>query len=523
MLYYSASSQEDRQGRSPHGLCMSAPIPSPATARRTAADAQPANGVPRKPSRGSAALVHAAVLGAIAVMAWLVFRETIVAPDAIYSLVWAKEALHGHLPDYSGGPAPHPLVNLIALPFAAFGDHADDGIVVLNSLALAGLLVVVFHLSRTWFGLVSAILAVLLVMTRPSIVLTGVVQYADTLGALLCLAALLVLSRRPGATWGPLALLGIAGLIRPEPWFFAAVLAIVRLLGPDRPPVIGLALAVAAPAVIWTTADLIVTGDPLYSFVAAGGGGREHGAPSSTEVTHMISALPARLSETIGKPELVVGLVGALLVAWRLRSRAALVLAGLVLPLTAALGEAVLGFPLIGRYLFPASAMLMIFAAVPMGARRLLPERRLERAVWIVAAVGCSAVLVAFLPDRISGIREERASLAVQHAARDDAQALLTAHPPPASCGPIAVTSLRLVPLVRYWLDRPPGTVVTSQLDRPFHGTYLVPARPDVRRAFTIEQFIPMDDPRQGLTGAPPGFRPVARNGSWSLEQRCNS
>lgn len=502
---------------------MSTPTPSPPTGRRTAVSAQAASCGPQSPSRGSAALIQAAVFAAIALVVWLLFRNTLVASDAIYSLVWAKEALHGGLPDYSGGPAPHPLVNLIALPLAAFGDHADEGIVVLNSLALAGLIVVVFQISRTWFGLASAILAVLFLMTRPSIVLTGAVQYADTLGALLSLAALLVLSRRPGATWVPLALLGAAGLIRPEPWFFAAVLAVVRLLGPDRPPVVPLVLAVAAPAVIWTTADLIVMGDPLYSFVAAGGGGRDHQAPSSAEVTHMISALPARLSETVGKPELVVGFVGAILVAWRLRSRSALILAGLVLPLTAALGEAILGFPVIGRYLFPASAMLMIFAAVPIGARRLLPERGLERAAWLVVAVGCAAVLIAFAPERISGLREERASLAVQHAARDDAQALLTAHPPPASCGPIAVTSLRLVPLVRYWLDRPNRSVVTSQLDRPSHGTYLVPARQAVRRAFSIEQLIPMDDPRQALTGAPPGFRVVAHNPSWSLAQRCNA
>lgn len=522
MLYYDASNPEDRKGRSPHGLHMSAPIPSPATARRTTAGAQAVNGVPRKPSGDSAAAVQAAVFAAIAVAAWLVFRHTLVSSDATYSLVWAKEALHGNLPDYSGGPAPHPLVNLIALPLVALGDHADDGIVVLNSLALAGLLVVVFNLSRAWFGLVSAILAVLLLMTRPSIVLTGVVQYADTLAALLYLGAVLALSRRPQATWGPLALLGIAGLIRPEAWFFAAVLAIVRLRGPDRPPVLALALAVAAPAVIWTTADLIVTGDPLYSFVRAGGG-TEHHAPSSAQVTHMISSLPARLSETIGKPELLVGVVGALLVAWRLRGRSVLILAGLGLPLMAALGEAVLGLPVIGRYLFSACAMLMIFAAVPMGAHRLLPEGRAARAVWLVAAVGCAAVLVAFGPDRISGVRQGRASLAVQHAARDDAQALLTAHAPSASCGPIAVTSLRLVPQVRYWLERPDGTVVTAQMERPSRGTYLVPARPVVRRAFNIEQLIPKDDPRQRLTYAPPGFRVVARNRSWSLAQRCNS
>lgn len=478
--------------------------------------------MPRKPSRGSAALVQAAVFAAIALVLWLIFHHTIVSPDAIYSLVWAKEALHGHLPEYAGGPAPHPLVNLIALPLAAFGDRADEGIIVLNCLALAGLVLVVFNLSRSWFGLVAALLAVLLLITRPSIVLTGVVQYADTLGAVLALGALLVLSRRPQATWLPLALLGIAGLIRPEPWFFAAVLAIVRLLGPDRPPVVPLALAVAAPALIWITADLIVTGDPLYSFVAAGGG-TEHHAPSSAEVTNTITALPDRLSETVGKPEMLVGFVGAVFVAWRLRSRSLLLLAGLVLPLAAALGEAVLGLPVIGRYLFPSSAMLMIFAAVPIAAHRLFPERRLERAAWLVAAVGCAALFIAFAPDRVSGLRDERSSLAVQHTARDDAQALLKAHPPPASCGPIAVTSLRLVPLVRYLLDRPNGTVLTSQLDRPARGTYLVPARQDVRRAFTIEQFLSTDDPRQRLTYAPAGFRVVARNRSWSLEQRCRA
>jgi hypothetical protein len=118
-------------------------------------------------------------------------------------------------------------------------------------------------------------------------------------------------------------------------------------------------------------------------------------------------------------------------------------------------------------------------------------------------------------------MRRDRAPLSTLQQGHDDAHALLAERPPAASCGPIAVPSLRLVPLVLFWLKRDNGSVVVSQLDRPARGSYLVPVDPGVRREFVVEQLLAPDDPRQRLVDPPSGFKAVGRNRSWVLAQRC--
>ena len=459
---------------------------------------------------------------ALALALRLIFADTPISADAQYPLVWGREALRGDFPDYSGLSAPHPLTNLIELPLALLGSHAEGAVSALSSLLLAGTAVVVFWLARATLGAVAGVAAALLILTRPAIVTPGLIQLSDTLSVVLCLGALLILVRRPGATWLPLALLGLAGLVRPEPWLYAAVLGLVRLRqGDSAPPFVPLALAVAAAPLIWVAADLVVTGDPVYSFFAAGGGGHGGGAPSSAQTANAIAALPKRLEETVGKAELLAGVVGAALVAWRLGRTSPLLLVALALPLGAALAEAIAGLPIVGRYLFLPVALLLIVGAAPATSRRLVPPKGRSRAVYALLAIPAAALLVAYLPARVNALQDNRVALGIQDRAREDARALLKAHPPPASCGPIAVPSRELIPAVRWWLDRGPGSVVVSQLDRPEVGTYLVPESTRVRRVFFVEGSSPRDDPRQRLTGAPRGFRRVAGDRSWSLWQRC--
>ena len=117
-------------------------------------------------------------------------------------------------------------------------------------------------------------------------------------GLLLCLAALLIETRKPKAGWPVLVLLALAGLLRPEAWLFAGFYFLWLALdfhlapkeGPDdsapdqRPGVtlgrlriqlresgidrnlILMACLTAAGPVIWVLFDLITTSNPLYSF-----------------------------------------------------------------------------------------------------------------------------------------------------------------------------------------------------------------------------------------------------------------
>src|SRR6185312_9199822 len=86
------------------------------------------------------------------------------------------------------------------------------------------------------------------------------------------LGALLVASRRPRAGRPVLALLALAGLLRPEAWVFSGLywLYLLGLLPAGEPlrgrrAVIGLALLAAAGPLIWLGSDLLVTGHPFWS------------------------------------------------------------------------------------------------------------------------------------------------------------------------------------------------------------------------------------------------------------------
>src|SRR5437868_6476050 len=66
-------------------------------------------------------------------------------------------------------------------------------------------------------------LAALLFVTRVPVLSYGVRAYVDIPYLLLILGALLVESRRPRAGAPVLALLALAGLLRPEAWLFSAL------------------------------------------------------------------------------------------------------------------------------------------------------------------------------------------------------------------------------------------------------------------------------------------------------------
>ena len=58
-------------------------------------------------------------------------------------------------------------------------------------------------------------------LTRAPFLSNGLRAYVDLPYIALCLGALLVEAKRPRAGWPVLALLVLAGLLRPEAWLFA--------------------------------------------------------------------------------------------------------------------------------------------------------------------------------------------------------------------------------------------------------------------------------------------------------------
>src|SRR5437588_8686036 len=146
--------------------------------------------------------------------------------DTLYALAWGGQLARGQLPAYEVAiaPTPHPLLEGVGLVLSPLGPRAvQDVTVALGFLALAACVWVIYRLGADWFGRAAGALAALLFVTRVPVLSYGVRAYVDIPYLLLILGALLVESRRPRAGAPVLALLALAGLLRPEAWLFSAL------------------------------------------------------------------------------------------------------------------------------------------------------------------------------------------------------------------------------------------------------------------------------------------------------------
>src|SRR3954466_16065855 len=204
-----------------------------------------------------ARLRAAAWLGALALLAWLIWGHGFANYDALYSLVWGRELADGHGPsfDVTLAPTPHPLANLAGLALSPWSPQTgEDVLVVIGFVALGAVAWLVYALGSRGFGAAAGVLAALLFLTREPVLSYGTRAYVDLPYLALVLGALLAIERRRA----PFVLLALAGLLRPEAGLFSAALLVWRRDWALVP------LAAAAP-VLWLAGDLIATGDPLHS------------------------------------------------------------------------------------------------------------------------------------------------------------------------------------------------------------------------------------------------------------------
>jgi hypothetical protein len=162
---------------------------------------------------------------------WLLAGRGLANYDTLYALVWGREIASGRTPDLDVpiAPTPHPLADLGAVLVAPLsssgselhGQAAIDLVLVLSFVALSLLGWVVFALGRAWFGTWAGVAAALIVVTRVPVLDFGARAYVDIPFLVLVLGALLVETRRPRAGAPVLALLAVAGLLRPEAWLFS--------------------------------------------------------------------------------------------------------------------------------------------------------------------------------------------------------------------------------------------------------------------------------------------------------------
>jgi hypothetical protein len=465
-----------------------------------------------RPRAGSDARAAAAALARVPAAAWtvalaVVLRVVYGTPqtgyDAWWALAWGRQAAHGAVPDLTAAvaPTPHPLAILVAVPLSALGDHAPQALGLLGLLSLAACAVAGGVLGARLFGPVAGAIAAAILLTRPLLVGAALQGSADVSFLALTLGAGAALAR--GASRRALVLLVLAGLLRPEAWLLALVLAAWRARERDR----FLILAVAAP-LLWPLFDLLCTGDPLHSLHGtqelADGLGRPRSLGTALRVA------PDYLTVVLGDGVALIGGAAAIAAVWLVPRRAALPLATLGAGLAGFLVLGVAQLPLLYRYtLLPAAALALLAAWAPTAFRgRAAP-----------LAVVVAAALCATVPAAVHGVqRQARAAHARAQEQRDLTR--LVRAPAVArrleACGPPLLAQRRPVPQVAFLLGRSPAAIRVGGT-APATGITLVPS-PGARAAG--DRLAPTDAPvpaAQALQGA----RLLDARGAWTALASC--
>ena len=495
--------------------------------------------------RALTALIPLLWIGGIALALWLGFRHGFANYDSFYALVWGDEIAHGESPDLDVvlPPTPHPLATLAGIVLSPLGDGAEDAVVVIAFLALGAVGYLTYRLGAEWFNRAVGLLAAAIVLTRVPMLDFGARAYVDIPYIALVLAALLVETKRPRAGWPVLALLVVAGLLRPEAWLFSAAYLLYltygkfagELAGRRRDwvaPLIALvrpgellpvtALAVSAP-VLWALSDLAFAGDALYSLT--GTQDTVDTLERETGVGGLVTEGPPRLGEVVREPVLLGGAVGVALAFALLRARARLPLVAGALALGAFALLALGGLAVITRYLLLTGTILSIFCALAVFGWMLLAPGDRWRTPWIAAGAVVALLLVAFVPAQANRLDDLQEKIAAQDEIQDDLRELADSGAFDPGCEPVSVPNTRPVPMLALWLDRRPsdvfpgvredgGELVPSEL---LDGYFVEPASTEVARDFELDP----NDPGERTGPAPPGFEPVEANHSWELLAAC--
>lgn len=466
-------------------------------------------------------LTPAAWVAAVSGVLLLLFPVGFPNYDTIYALVWGRELAHLESPDMGAAlpPTPHPLTELWGLLTTPLG----DGMITLTmigayaSLGLIGFFV--YRLGTIWFDRWIGGVAAAIVLTRAPFLSNGLRAYIDLPYIALCLAALLVEAKRPRAGWPVLALLALAGLLRPEAWLFAIAYLVYLSFDSERsfsrPPLALVGLALAGP-ILWALFDLITTGSPTYSWT----GTKEtvETLERQTGPVDLVLYGPRRLGEVLQWPGMVGAFGGVVLGLAFLRRRSTLGVVAAALALGAFALLACGGLAILPRYTMLAAAILAIFAAVGLLGWRLLEPDHPWRRRWQVFAAVVLAMFLIWAPNQWDLDSKVDTDLTNQARIERDLSDLADAGAFEPLCGKVAVPNHRAVPRLAFNLEIKPTEVVSASEEAvPRRGYFVAPASPFVIHNFILDP----NDPTDPSFPVPDGFTKVAANESWVVYRRC--
>jgi hypothetical protein len=468
-------------------------------------------------------LERAGLLGlSLASLAGFLVYPTYPNYDSYYSLLWGRELLGLHHLSFTAYRAPteHPLAIAFGALLAPLGNGADRVMVACAVIAFVVLVAGVYALGKTAFTPLVGAAAAALLVTRFDFPFLAARAYIDIPYLAVVIWAAVVEARAPRRR--PvlvLALLAAAGLMRPEAWLLAGLYWLWLFPRSSWRQRFAYAALAAVGPLVWAAVDLTVTGNWKYSLTATGDLAEELGRNKGG------AAIPDALYSfliKLAKFPVVVGGAAGLVLAVVLTPRRALVPLALLL---SGVGTFVLlglaGLSVIDRYLLVPSLCVMVFAAVFIAGWTMLRERSAWRRAWATAAAALVVFGIVFTATRVNLVQ-----LRNELRFRGDAHtALVQVLRDPAvvaglRCGPVYVPNHKLIPDVRWILDRPRSGVLARSSDKvgePGRGVVLLVH--DRIALFKQALVSDSDDPIDDLP--PLGFTRVATSRYYGAYVHC--
>ena len=473
------------------------------------------DGTPREQRRRSLGGWPAGIATAIgvAVVLFALYTPSFVNYDAQWALLWTRDAWHGFLPEYMAdfAPTPHPLATAVSSLALPFGDGAEIAILWLTLLSFGALVFLTYRLGAELFTRWVGVVAALVVLTRPIIIRDALIGYQDLPFAALVVGAVLLEAQRRRRGLPVLAMLALAGLLRPEAWVLAAgYWAYLWPHSTTRARARAAAMVVAAP-LIWAATDWIITGDPLHSL---------HGTAALAEEAdrrRSIEDVPYWTAQYFGyalREPILLGIPVGLAFAWfHARRRALLPLATVAAMVAVFAAGPLFGLPLIRRYVETPAVLLTIFYGLAVAGFTLLPAGR-GRTRWMVVGGVIGALSIAYLPWHVNQLEtvERRVRLdgvLYRHLERAGNSPRVQAAFD--RCAPLSSGDHRPIPFIRYWLGGEPGSVGTVASNAsPMGRVLLLPRRGwSTRRIYKNGEFPKVRKPE--------GYVRIYRNRSWRV------
>jgi hypothetical protein len=455
----------------------------------------------------------------VAVVLFVFYSPSFVNYDAQWALLWARDAWGGFLPEYTAdfAPTPHPLATAVSSLALPFGGEADIAILWLTLLSFGVLVYLTYRLGAELFTPWVGAVAALVVLSRPVIIRDALIGYQDLPFAALVVGAVLLEARRHRRGVAVLALLALAGLLRPEAWVLAGLYWLYLWPAATMRERVRTAALVAAAPLIWAGADWIITGDPLHSL---------HGTAALAEEADRRRSpedVPYWTAQYFGfllREPLLIGIPIGLAFAWlHARRRAALPLAAVLAMIAVFAIGPLFGLPLIRRYVETPGVLLTLFYGLAVCGWTLLRPGR-ARTGWIVAGACAAGLSLAYLPFHANQLETVDRRVHLDGVLYRHLQRVAESPRVRAAferCAPLSTGDHRPIPFLRFWLGGDPGSVGTVASGASPMGRMLVLPRRgrSTRRIYDRRTFPSVEKPDSMVR--------IYRNRSWRVyaERGC--